>query len=248
MIIKKKKKIITEDNELNEQPQVNVEKKQLFDEMSFVAPVQEEKPANSMDSFFKAMPMIQERSERRRGDRRRGYRRVDDRNLISRAHEESNAIREQSAREGFEYGLAEAREELKKLGIAIKDLVEAKERAMEKYAGEIALIAIKVAEKIIKTEVACDETIVMNLVTNVLKSLGKEHNSITIKANPEDVDIINMNLPKLSSYFKSSSKIHVSEDEEIEQGSCVVETTSGMIDATFVTQLKILEQAFETGI
>ena len=35
-----------------------------------------------------------QRQERRRGDRRRGYRRIDDRNLISRAQEEADTIKE----------------------------------------------------------------------------------------------------------------------------------------------------------
>ncbi|MEI7474444.1 MAG: FliH/SctL family protein [bacterium] len=245
MIIKKKKKSLEEvPNEQEIQEQFHHEE----DETALMPKFEERPPAPAMDSFFKAMPVVQERQERRRGDRRRGYRRVDDRNLISRAHEESNVIREQAAREGFEYGLAEAKEELKKLGIAISELVEAKERAMSEYSNQIATIAIKVAEKIIKTEVACDDTIIMNIVSDVLKTLGKEHSSITIKANTQDTDIINMNLPKLSSYFKSSSKVSVTEDDTIEPGCCIVETTSGMIDATFTTQLLILEKAFESGI
>lgn len=244
MIIKKKKK---QPEEPEKEPE-KVEQEIVNNPQEH--PKFEEKPPvnNSMDSFFKAMPVVQERQERRRGDRRRGYRRVDDRNLISRAHEESNVIREQSAREGFEYGLAQAQEELNKLGIAIVDLVEAKDRAMQQYANEIALLAIKVAEKIIKTEVACDETIVLNIVADVLKSMGKEHSSITIKVNPVDVDIINININKFSSLFKSNAKVSVTDDENIEQGSCVVETTSGMIDATFATQLQILSKAFESGM
>ena len=41
-----------------------------------------------------------QRQERRRGDRRRGFRRIDDRNLISRAREEADAIKESAIKEG----------------------------------------------------------------------------------------------------------------------------------------------------
>ena len=40
---------------------------------------------------------FKQRQERRRGDRRRGFRRIDDRNLISRAREEAQSIKEAAA-------------------------------------------------------------------------------------------------------------------------------------------------------
>ena len=52
---------------------------------------------------------FKQRQERRRGDRRRGFRRIDDRNLISRAKEEANSIREAAAKEGYQEGLSEAK-------------------------------------------------------------------------------------------------------------------------------------------
>ena len=41
---------------------------------------------------------FKQRQERRRGDRRRGFRRIDDRNLISRAREEAQNIKEAAAK------------------------------------------------------------------------------------------------------------------------------------------------------
>ena len=50
-----------------------------------------------------------ERQERRRGTRRRGYRRIDDRNLISRAMEESENIKKSAFEEGYRLGLENAK-------------------------------------------------------------------------------------------------------------------------------------------
>ncbi|OGI18450.1 MAG: hypothetical protein A2287_05555 [Candidatus Melainabacteria bacterium RIFOXYA12_FULL_32_12] len=191
---------------------------------------------------------IQERQERRRGDRRRGYRRIDDRNLISRAHEEANLIKERAAKEGFEYGLAQAKEELRKFGLSIADFLNAKERALEEVSSDIAFIAIKVAEKIIKTEVACDETIVLNIVSETLKGVGKDESNIIIKINPIDAQIVKENMPKMFPYGNKSTKIVVIDDDEVEAGSCIVETNNGMVDAKFSTQLEILKKAFEAGL
>lgn len=194
------------------------------------------------------MPIIEDRKERRRGDRRRGYRRLDDKNLISRAEEEANAIKEQAAREGFEYGLASAKEELQKINESMSDFINAKEIAFNAVSSEIAFLAIKVAEKIIRTEVTCDETIVLSIVSEVLKNIGKDEAKIIIKTNPADTMLIKENIGKLFPYADKSVKIIVAEDESVDWGSCIVETNNGMIDARFSTQLQILLKAFEAEL
>ena len=194
------------------------------------------------------MSFIQDRKERRRGDRRRGLRRGEDQNLISRAQEEANAIMENAAKEGFEQGLASAKEEILKLNTVIGEFLSAKELALGAVSSEIASLAIKVAEKIIRTEVSCDETIILNIVSEVLKGIGKDETKIIIKTNPADTMIIKENIPQLFPYADLSTKIIVIEDKEIEWGSCLVETNNGIIDARFSTQLEILIQAFQAGI
>ena len=55
---------------------------------------------------------FKQRQERRRGDRRRGFRRIDDRNLISRAREEAQNIKEAAAKEGYQEGLMQAKADI----------------------------------------------------------------------------------------------------------------------------------------
>ena len=55
---------------------------------------------------------FKQRQERRRGDRRRGFRRIDDRNLISRAREEAQSIKESAVKEGYQEGLEQAKADI----------------------------------------------------------------------------------------------------------------------------------------
>lgn len=192
-------------------------------------------------------PLVQERQERRRGDRRRGYRRVDDRNLISRAHEEANTIKENAVKEGFEHGLTSSKSEIERINQTLAEFLNAKEDALIMATDEIVEIAIKVAEKIIKTEVACDETIILNIVSDVLKSLGKDETNIIVKTNPTDTQVVRENLPKIFPFGDTSAKIVVMEEENVEWGSCIVQTNNGIVDAQFSTQIEILRKALETG-
>lgn len=195
-----------------------------------------------------AGPVIKDRQERRRGDRRRGYRRIDDRNLISRAHEESNAIRENATREGFEYGINLAKEELKKLNHVMVDFIRAKDEAMKAASPDIAFIALKVAEKLIKISVEKDQTTVLRIVGDVLKEFEKDETNIIIKTNPSDTQLVKDNLVKLFPYNQEGARILVIDDETVDWGSCIVETSNGMIDARFSTQLDLLRKAFEEGM
>ena len=188
------------------------------------------------------------RPERRRGDRRRGYRRADDRNLISRAHEEANAIREKGANEGFQYGIEKSNEYIQQLNHAITELLGARDKTMEMCLSDIAQMAVMVAEKLVKQEVATDPEIVLNVTAETIKEMGKGHKSIIIKVNPTDVAIVKENIPELYPYGDARTNIVVLDDNTVDRGSCIVETNTGIVDARFETQLAILKKAFEVGI
>lgn len=202
----------------------------------------------SLGGFDEAFETMAERQERRRGDRRRGYRRVDDRNLISRAQEEANTIKERAAKEGFQLGINHSQTELSNLNSAIDALMNAREYSLEVLTQDIAFIALKVAEKIIKTEVACDETIVLNIISEVLKEVGKGEKSIIIKTNPADTEYVRNNAPNLMPYSGKEISISVIPDSEVEWGSCIVETNNGIVDANFSTQFETILKAFNEGM
>jgi flagellar assembly protein FliH len=205
----------------------------------------EKAPPPVLPEFFK--PVLKERQERRRGDRRRGYRRTDDRNLISRAQEEANAIKESASGEGFEYGLNLSKECLKELNAAINDLISAKEKVMMDAIPDISVIAVKAAEKLIRKELELDEKVILNIISEVIKSIGRDETEIIIKANPNDTEIVRENLPEIYPYSENT-KITVIPDETVDWGSCIVQTRNGVVDARFSTQLQVLQKALEAGL
>ena len=95
---------------------------------------------------------FKQRQERRRGDRRRGFRRIDDRNLISRAREEAQNIKEAAAKEGYQDGLSQARADLEDVKNAITAFLSAKQDVFNYIAPDIMEISVEIAQKIIKKE------------------------------------------------------------------------------------------------
>ena len=106
MIIKKnagkKAEDILEEKPVEKQPEVKVEE-------------------DKIDLFNLDNIDFKQRQERRRGDRRRGFRRIDDRNLISRAREEAQSIRESASKEGYQEGLEQMRNEMDHLKTFLGD-------------------------------------------------------------------------------------------------------------------------------
>lgn len=229
--------------EITEQPQP-----QKTEEISAVQAEEPEQKEDKTDIFagfnFDEIEFNQ-RAERRRGDRRRGYRRIDDRNLISRAQQEAIAIKEQASKEGYEKGLIEAHASVKTLKHAIEEFFSYKDVVYKKISEDILDISLKVAEKIIKKEVASDRTILDEIVKDALKSLAKDENKIILKVNPTDVEYTKDIVPNLLSSGQFEAKIYVSGDKDVEEGSAIIETSNGIIDANIKTQLELIKEAFK---
>jgi flagellar assembly protein FliH len=112
---------------------------------------------------------------------------------------------------------------------------------------DIALIAVKAAEKIIKKELEINDTIILEVVSEVINSISRDEKEIIIKTHPNDTEIVKERIPDIYPY-ESTTKIIVMEDESVDWGSCIVETKNGIIDARFSTQLQVLEKALRSGI
>lgn len=226
MIIKKKnessKKII-EKTSVSE-PKVKEEKIDLFD----------------LDNID-----FNQRQERRRGDRRRGYRRIDDRNLVSRAQEEAGTIRDNAAVEGYNAGLAQAKEDIIQVKTALESFLKAKQGVFEYIAPDILEISVEVAKKIVKHEIEIDPQFILENILGILKGISKEESRVSIKVNPEQVELTKGNLPEIISATGLDARINVIGDDTIEVGSCIVQTSNGIVDATVNTKLEIIKEAFK---
>ena len=233
MIIKKKKNNDNNDNNRKQQQVISNNIPEV------------KTPATNM---FDNLTEVTERQERRRGDRRRGYRRIEDRSLVSRAHEEAKIIKEQAAQEGFQNGISQASEEISSLQEAISDLIGVKEAAYQYYKNDIAEIAVEVARKILNAQVQLDPETIIEITENVIKEVSKEESHITFIINPLDELILNENLTTNAAFKNKKATMSIQTDDNIEPGSCKVITNSGQIDATFSSQLNIIRRAFEEGI
>ena len=138
-----------------------------------------------------------QRQERRRGSRRRGYRRIDDRNLVSRAQEESENIKKSAFEEGYRAGLEKCNEDLEKFRQSLDSFMNAKKDVFEYIAPDILEISVDIAKKIIKKEVDADPQILIDTIVDILKTTSKNEPKIIIRVLPQAVQFIKDTIPNI---------------------------------------------------
>ena len=186
-----------------------------------------------------------QREERRKGDRRRGFRRVDDRNLVSRAREEADSIREAARNEGYQAGLEQARAEIQQVRESFEMFMSAPQAVYEQIATDILQISVDIAQKIIKKEIEEDSQVLINTIVDVLKGLSKDENKISLRVNPVQADVVKQQVPEILNLAGLDAKVSVLADEEVTEGGCLVTTANGIVDATIETQLSVIYEALK---
>ena len=249
MIIKKSKKINVEPKE---QAQVILEKDELvtaraentLETQDFVAEENKIKEPE-IDLFDIENVDFTQRQERRRGSRRRGYRRIDDRNLVSRAQEESENIKKSAFEEGYRLGLQKAESDIESFKKELDKFMNAKKDVYEYIAPDILEISVDIAKKIIKKEVESDPQVLINTIVDVLKTMSKSESKISIKVRPQSVQFIKDSIPNLTYQYGIDCKVNIIADPSVDEGGCVFQTNNGIVDASIDTQIEIIKKALD---
>ncbi len=186
-----------------------------------------------------------QRQERRRGSRRRGYRRIDDRNLVSRAQEESENIKKSAFEEGYRLGLEKAGTDLDAFRAELSHFMNARKDVFEYIAPDILEISVDIAKTIIKKELESDPQVLINTIIDVLRAVSKNEPKITIRVRPQSVQFIKDTIPNITYQYGIDSSINIVSDPSIDEGGCVFQTNNGIVDASIDTQLEIIKKALE---
>ncbi|MBO5737849.1 hypothetical protein J6R97_00755 [bacterium] len=189
-----------------------------------------------------------QRQEKRRGSRRRGYRRIDDRNLISRAQEESENIKKSAFEEGYRLGLEKANSDIEKFRAEMSNFMNATKEVFEYIAPDILEISVNIAKTIVKKELDSDPQAIINTIIDILKTVSKSEQKITIRVKPQAVQFIKDTIPNITYQYGIDTKINIISDPSIEDGGCILQTNNGIVDASVNTQIEIIKQALKGNI
>jgi type III secretion protein L len=153
---------------------------------------------------------------------------------------ESEKIKENAHKEGYEAGFEKWSEHLVRLEEQIHNV-------REEIQKTIIPVALKAARKIVAKELELAPATIVDIVASTLKSVA-QHKRIIIYVNQEDLEILDKNKLRLKDIFESLESLSIRSRSDVEPGGCVIETEIGIINAQLEHRWHILEKAFETMI
>lgn len=176
--------------------------------------------------------------------------------IVAEAHAEAARIiaatQAQAAeleREARERGLAEARAGFDhEVRQSVADLRERLSSTIDEVAGlrtaitahaerDLVKLALEIARKIIRREVAADQDIVVTLARIALERLPSRV-AAKVRISPEDFEYVTANSQSLG----PDRAVELIADFAIKRGGCVVQSEGGSIDARIEEQLAIVEK------
>ncbi len=102
----------------------------------------------------------------------------------------------------------------------------------------------KVLSRLLVREVAFDQEAALRLFKNLL-SRASDKEDIRVYLNPEDLDAIEAQRGNFGELVRGVRNIEFMADDEVDKGSCIVETGLGIYDARWRTQLEQISTEVE---
>lgn len=151
--------------------------------------------------------------------------------------EESQQLKEKAKEEGFAEGLQKFNEHLihfdKQIRLIRMDLQK-----------QILPLALKAAKKIVGEQLSLNPETIVEIVIQTLAPVTQNHRFI-IYVNKADKEILEAQRPKIKAILDQVQVLTIQERNDIAPGGCVIETESGIINASIENQWRALESAFE---
>lgn len=168
--------------------------------------------------------------------------------LLAKAKEEVKKYKEEVAqeceqlkldakKEGFEQGLAYFNEHLIFFDKQLKQI----RLELQK---QVLPLALKAAKKIVSEQLNLHPETIVEIVLQTLAPVTQNHRFL-IGVNKADREILENEKTKIKEILENVHVLNIQERSDIEPGGCIIETESGIINATIENQWRALEAAFE---
>lgn len=156
----------------------------------------------------------------------------------AKTREDARLAYEEEKKRGYADGIAEGKQEILMQKL---DLVDASVQYMESVEGKMAEIVMKALKKCV-AEIG-DKELVCQIVKKAMQAVVRNQRQITVKVNPDMVPVVKERLQKILADFPSVSAVDVAEDPHLDGTACVVETESGIVEASIDGQLAAIEKS-----
>lgn len=191
-----------------------------------IHPAEDEKviPAEEFSTLMQASEILERAKE-------------DAEQFKKKTEEEGRKLKEKAQEEGFDEGLQKFNEHLihfdRQIRLIRMDLQK-----------QILPLALKAAKKIVGEQLNLHPETIVEIVIQTLAPVLQNHR-ITIYVNKVDKEILETQKPKIKSILEHVQVLTIQERNDVSPGGCIIETESGIINASIENQWRALESAFD---
>jgi flagellar assembly protein FliH len=165
--------------------------------------------------------------------------------LLAAARAEADAVLEAARLDGERAGRAEGLASVEGAVAAASEMalaLHARRQALEEAAvGEATALAVEIAAKLVRAEVAARPERIADVLRGAIRRAA-DRSRLVARVNPRDLATCRAAVPVVIDEMGGIAGLEVIDDPRIDRGSCVLETATGDVDATFESQLaRVLE-------
>jgi type III secretion protein L len=153
------------------------------------------------------------------------------------ALQKAKELKAKAKQEGFQEGLEKFNDQMLYFERALRTV----RLELQK---QIIPLALKAAKKIVGAQLELNPETIVEIVLQCLAPVLQNHR-FTIYVNKADKEILEANKPKIKNILEQIQVLTIQERSDIAPGGCIIETESGIINATLDNQWRALEAAFE---
>lgn len=154
--------------------------------------------------------------------------------MAAQARHEADQVRAEAYRAGRDAAESEIVENV----LAIR---EQRAQSWQTIERDVLKLSCKIAAKIIGRELAQDETARAEIVLTALRQ-ARQQDLLVVRVNAKDLPRLEQ-LREQVGGFNRAQNVDFVADQAVAEGGCIIESTSGTIDARLETQLRIIENS-----
>jgi flagellar assembly protein FliH len=171
--------------------------------------------------------------------------------IIAAARKEAKEKGEEAEARGYAEGMQKAiadanleiGETVSEISALLHSLEEQKAGMLKNYEGRIRDLAIQVAKKVIQTELDQSGEVFLNIYKSAAQEL-RDQEWIRLSVSDMQVQFATENAGTLMSLIQGAKHIEIVGLPEAPAGTCILETPSGIVDASLDTQMDKIKEAF----
>jgi flagellar assembly protein FliH len=149
--------------------------------------------------------------------------------------------------QGLSEGKAAAQQVIDQIQPVLTEINRTKNQIYTSAEKDILDLAMTIARKLVGALALEHQELVLDTIKKSLPLL-LEKSKLTIKVAPQQEEFIKEQFDSIMAMDSDLKEITIEADRRIEQGGCVLETSSGRIDARIEKQLDVLTSALKKQI